>query len=68
MQLLNDGRSCDQVDEFFLLVLFLLRVIFCFVRVIIVLEVEFVDHRTVDRPFQEFCLLHVDKAAAAMCV
>ena len=68
LQRLHEGRLCDQVDEFFLLLLFARRVFFCLVRVGIVVGVDLIDNRLVDRRFQECSVLYADKAATAMCV
>ena len=67
VQLLNDGRLYEPVDEVILLLLFYVPVILCDVDVALVVVVEF-DQRPVDRPTPEVSVPQGDKAAKVMCV
>ena len=67
-QPLEDGCLYEQVDEHFPLILLLWRVTLWDVRVAVVVFVDFIDHRIVDRPKQECFVRHFYKSATAMCV
>ena len=69
MHRLNDGLLYKRLDEVPLLILLETRVMLLHVRVAVVVQVEFVEHRVIDRQCQESSLLQCDKATAtAMCV
>ena len=68
MQLPDDGRLSEQFYEVNLLLPLFLRVMLCDVHVGVVVLVDMVDHRLVDRPSQECFVPCCYKSATTMCV